>query len=110
MSRVYIPQVPMRWDEERTEMKMAFDLGPAAAFGEIYPILQSNENPLFVARMIPDIRKRLQDFGHNDYFLAIGDPVLIAICSGILLRRNASIKMLRWDRRLKIYNELEVKP
>lgn len=127
MPRVFFPQVVKRYDftppgeprhpHQRQQMGLepirlvpAFDLSSAAQFGQLTPILGPDDNPMFLSWITPKIREALDDFGENDYFLAVGDPSVIAICAGIILRKRKVLKMLKWDRKLNVYISLEINP
>ena len=109
-SKVFLPQVVQRFEHSSGRMVKAFDFSSAAQFGELTPILDSTDDPMFLARLTPKIRTALENFGEHDYLLAVGDPGVIAICSGLILRRRKKLRMLKWDRKLKIYISLEVNP
>lgn len=109
--RVFIPQVAERYDEALGRRVPAFDFSPAAAFGQLITVLDPEDNPLMLARLTRKIRDALVDFdSERDYFLAVGDPGVIAVCAGLILRRNQSMTLLKWDRRLRLYQTMEVRP
>lgn len=110
MPRVFIPQVVERFDYKTGRVVPVFDLTSAAAFGSLTPILENDDDPLFLARITPKIREALADFGDEDYFVAIGDPSVIAICAALILRRRKTMKMLKWDKKLSRYLTLELNP
>jgi hypothetical protein len=110
MNKVFIPQIVERYSESNNRMSTLFDFSDAERFGSLIPILEPTDNPLFLTLLTPKIRKALEEFTDDDFFLAVGDPAIIAICAGIILRRHKRIKMLKWDRRLKMYISLEVNP
>ena len=110
ISKVFLPQVVEKFDVSKQAMAPSFDFSAAAQFGQLTPILDNDDDPIFLARITDKIRKALVEFTDNDYLLAVGDPAVIAVCAGIILRRHKTLKMLKWDRKLRIYNELEVNP
>lgn len=110
MQRVFIPQVTERFDHVAKRRVEAFDFTPAAQYGTLTEVLDKTDNPMFLARLTPKIRKALEDFGEHDYLLAVGDPAVIAICAGLILRRRKTLKMLKWDRHTKIYIVMELNP
>ena len=109
-ARVFIPQLVERFDQGTGRLVPVFDFSAAASFGQLTPILEPSDNIQFLAHLAPKIRKALQDFGPDDYFVAVGDPTVIAICAGIIFRRNQRANILKWDRKLSIYNNIEVNP
>lgn len=110
MPRVFIPQVVERFDHVANRFVPVFDLTEAATFGSLTTILDKNDDPMFLAQVTDKIRDALATFGENDYFVAIGDPSVVAICAAIILRRQSTIKMLKWDKKLSRYLTLELKP
>jgi hypothetical protein len=110
MGRVFIPQLVERYDQATGRMTPVFDFSAAAHFGQLTPILEKSDNVQFLAFLAPKIRKALSDFGPDDHFLAVGDPTVIAMCAGIIFRRQQKVSFLKWDRVLKMYNSIEVNP
>jgi hypothetical protein len=110
IARVFLPQVAEKFDPTIGRKVPAFDFSAAAQFGQLTEVLEPGDNPLFIARITPKIRAALEDFGENDYLLAVGDPTVIAICAGLILRRRKTLKMLKWERNSKTYIALEVNP
>src|ERR1700751_1561284 len=110
MGKVFIPQVVERFDQGTGRMAPAFDFSAAAHFGQLTPILETSDNVQFLAFLAPKIRKALEDFGPDDHFLAVGDPPVIALCAGVIFPRNQKVSFLRWDRQMKMYHSIEVKP
>jgi hypothetical protein len=109
MSRVFLPQIVQRFDAAEGKMRPAFDFSAAAQFGQLIPILDAHDDPVFLARITSKIKKALEDFSEKDYLLAVGDPAVIAVCAGLILRRNGTrLNMLKWDRRLAIYIHQEI--
>lgn len=118
IAKVYVPQVVYRTKDfhdghsyGQTEKKRVplFDLSPAAHFGEVTPILDHEDNPLFLAKMTTKIKDALESFNPSvDYLMAIGDPSVLAICAGLILRRASKFNMLKWDKRTRTYIKLEI--
>jgi hypothetical protein len=110
MPRVFIPQIVEKYEVRSGRMRPAFDFSTATSFGTLTPILDKDDDPLFLARITPKIREALADFNDEDYFVAVGDPSLIAICAALILRRRKTMKMLKWDKKLVRYLTLEINP
>ncbi len=107
--RVFIPQVVERYNDRKERFEPVFDLSSATAFGMLTPILNPTDNPIYLARLTARIRESLKDFdGERDSFLAIGDPSLIAVCAGLILRRNQQFKMLKWDKHMGRYIVMDI--
>lgn len=107
--KVYLPQIPKRFDNDRVQMVTAFDFSSAAVHGELIPIISESYDPAFMEQATEEIKKGLADYKADDFFLAVGSPIAIAVCSGVILRRFGSMKMLKWERRLSTYRIVEIK-
>src|ERR1700692_2817423 len=101
ISKVFLPQVVQRFDHSTGSMMPAFDFSAAAQYGQLTPILEETDDAMFLARITPKMRAALEDFKEGDYLLAVGDPAVIAVCAGLILRRFKRLNMLKWDRKLK---------
>ena len=110
VQKVFITQIVEKYDASARGMIPAFDFSSAAQFGQLTPVVEPEDNPLWLDRIVPKIKKSLESFGPDDYLLAVGDPSVIAVCSGIILRKQSSLKMLKWDRQLKTYIQMEINP
>lgn len=110
MARVFLPQLTERFDRASERMKPVHDVSAAAQYGQLVEVLDPADDALLVARITPKIREALKDFGERDYLLAVGDPTVIAICAGLILRRRKTLKMLKWDRKMGLYISLELNP
>lgn len=107
--RVFIPKVVLRRDPDTGRHFEAHDLTPAQQYGQLTPVLGFDDNPKYIARLTPKVQKGLADFTHQDYLLAVGDPCLIGLCCGIILRSSPMLTMLKWERSLKMYVKVEIK-
>ncbi len=108
LPRVFIPQLVERWDATVERFVPAFNFTSAASYGTLTPILDREDNPLFLARITAKIKDVLKDFNEDDFFVAVGDPSVIAICAGFILRRSRNLKLLKWDRKLGRYIVLDI--
>jgi hypothetical protein len=109
--RVFVPQVFERYSEEKKRFEPVHDLSSAAQFGQLTPILKPTDNAIYLAHLVDRIREALKDFDpERDSFLAIGDPSLIAVCSGLIFLRRRKFRMLKWDKRMAMYLMLEINP
>jgi len=86
------------------------NITPAMQYGEIVTILPPNAQILFsVAPAVARIQRRLEKFSEEDYLVLIGDPSAIGIvCSVAAARNNGRFKLLKWDRREKLYVPIQV--
>lgn len=108
-NKVFLPKIVERFDSTARALVPAFDFSAAARFGALVEILQPEDDLIFLQRHIPKIGVALEDFTEDDYFLAVGDPAVIAVCSGIILRQQQSMKILKWDRKLRDYLVMEIR-
>jgi len=108
--RVFIPQIVHRYDHLKHDMVPAFDFSAAAMFGQLTPILSAGEDTAYLCLITPQICAALADFKEGDYFLAVGDPAVIAICSGVILRQVNKMNLLKWDRKTQVYFNMEIAP
>jgi hypothetical protein len=83
---------------------------PALQFGEIVTILPPNAQVLFsVVPAVSRIKRKLEKFTDEDYLVLIGDPAVIGIvCSVAAAKNNGRFKVLKWDRREKLYVPLQI--
>lgn len=108
MPKVYALQEPSRWDATARVRVPIVDLRPAAQYGDVEVLLPNNVSGLMMSPIVNALKEKLNDFTEDDYLIAIGDPSIIAAASGIILRRLRSMKMLKWDKRLKTYTTVEI--
>lgn len=111
MARVYVPHVPHRFSEGAGGMMPTVDLTKARKFGEIVVMLQPEDNILGMADKTSIISDKMSEFTAKDFFIGIGDPVLIAIVSYIAgCQADGMLRILRWDRIMRDYILVEVSP
>lgn len=111
MPNVYLPTIPMRYDADTGGKCPAIDVTPAADFGESVLLLDLDQplTPLEMPLAIIDLRNRLSAIRTEDFLVCVGDPVLIAAAAEFAIRKNGTVKMLRWNRIDKFYQVLELK-
>jgi hypothetical protein len=87
-----------------------YDLSPALKYGSIEFLMQHREvNPLNTAGMVARMRGVLSLFTDDDYVLPIGDPVAIGVACALAADCNrGKFKILKWDKREKVYFSLLV--
>lgn len=106
--RVFVPQIPTRYDAAHDMRIPIIDLSPATVYGEITPMLPPRIGIAIMAPVITALKEKLADFGERDYLLAIGDPAFIAASAAILSRKRDSFRMLRWSKMDRAYTIVEV--
>ena len=109
MNKVYVPQVPSRYDQDIQSWVPTVNLDPAKAFGKIEILL-----PPEAGRMPPEslhkiLLKGMEDITEDDWLLATGDPIITAIVTTIAVQKlDGLLRLLRWDKRAKTYEPIEI--
>lgn len=99
MGRVFLVQRPSVRQSGRWVDK--YDLEPARRFGELVECLPPGNIPRELSATREALRRSLADFDRvKDYFVAIGDPVAIALATLIV---GPGSRILKWDRRAGEY-------
>lgn len=108
MPKVYVPQVPSKYDTATKLWVPSVNLDNAKQYGEILVMLPPNANRLHINPLITALREQMKDFSAEDYIVAVGDPSLIAAASCIAVRRtNGLLRILKWDRLSSSYIPVE---
>ncbi|QOV06265.1 hypothetical protein CPT_Maja_045 [Burkholderia phage Maja] len=110
MSKVFIPQLPMRFDHAAGRRVPQFNITPAMHFGQLEMVLDETDDSRMIARLTPKIRERLKEFREHDFMIAMGNPAVIAMCAAIVLRRQKKLLMLQWDKKTEMYYQVELNP
>lgn len=97
MSKVFITQKPMRWDERSGELVPVFDLEPAAKFGELVFLLKPNAKPFDPSDILPDLRRHLEHITEEDHLLLVGNPVLMGLTSAVAAEYCEVLNFLQWN-------------
>lgn len=105
--RVFLPHVHERFDHAVGRRVPAFDFSDAAKHGPLVRVLDPEDDPLFLGSLVTKIRHRLSDFdAANDFMVPVGDPAVIAACTGIILRDSRILRMLKWDKKAAEYTKV----
>lgn len=107
--KVYVPQEPSRYDHDFGTRVPTVDLRPAMSFGEVVVLLPANVTGMLMSPVVQALKEKLAEFSDEDFLVAIGDPSIIAVASGIILSKNHKLKLLKWDKRSKAYSVAEIK-
>lgn len=110
MPRIFIPQIPMRWDEALQRHRQFFSFASIENLGEKVVLFDPDTQPHAVALMAKQIRSKMIDFTDEDYLVCIGDPTLIAACAIAASRVSPVVRLLKWDKQTSSYLKLEYKP
>lgn len=109
MPKIFVPQIPSRFDRGMRVWVPTVDMSPAERFGELVVALPPEANRMHTAPLIAALKERMSDFGPEDYIVAVGDPSLIAAAAVIATRKNSGLlRMLKWDRMSGSYNPVEM--
>lgn len=109
MPRVYLPQLPSRFDGRMNAWVPTVDVTPATRFGEIVVVTEPQAYRMAVAQLVPAIKHQMRDFTQSDYLIALGDPSIMVTCALVAATRTGGrVKLLKWDRRLTDYIESEI--
>lgn len=111
MPRVFIPQVPSRYDAGAGQRVPSVNLRPAAEFGELVPMLPSigMEAMLSPQPVTNKMKAALSDFTDQDFLLCLGDPTAIGIAFALAARaNNGKVRVLKWLKQERRYIVQEV--
>ena len=102
MSRVFIVQVPKRWDPSTRRRVEVHDLTPAAHLGTFVEVFDSDAQPDDEA-VVARLEQVMGDFQPQDYILPLGNPILIGLAMtwayDVLSEGDWSPRILQWSRR-----------
>ena len=108
MPKVYVPQVPSKYDTATKLWVPSVNLDYAKQFGDIVVMLPPNANRLHINPLVTALREQMRDYSTEDYIVAVGDPSLIAAASCIAARKtNGLLRILKWDRLSSSYIPVE---
>lgn len=111
-NHVFIPHIPTRFEPLNGERVPTIDLNPAASYGTLRLLANLNCGGPVTQDLLPtaleQIRNGLSTMSHDDYIVAVGDPVLLAAAIAYAADMHGKVKVLRWDRHTKSYTQLEV--
>lgn len=111
MAKVFVPQIPSRFDTSTNLWIPTINIRPAESFGEIIVMLPPAAARSGIDACAAVIAERMEDFGAEDYLVAVGDPTLYAVAAvHAAARANGTLRMLKWDRLKSAYvlEEVEV--
>ena len=104
MARVFVSQIPARWDRHSGSWKEKFDLTPAEEHGELVPLLPYGNVADDAETVQRQIDEGLADFDCTvDSVLLLGDPVLIACIGASMGAQGEDFYTLKYDRRSNRY-------
>lgn len=109
MTKVYVPQIPSRFDQQIKRWVPVMNLDPAKQFGDIEILLPPDGGRIPAKDITQIIAKGLKPITPQDWLLAIGDPLAIGVMMIYAARYlNGELRVLRWDKRSSQYHQLTV--
>lgn len=111
MSRVYIPQEPLKRDRITGEVVPKFDLSDVKTFGEIKCLLSWGEaqRVMAPAPLSRFLERELADYSDDDYILPVGNPSVYAIvASEVTLLNKGRFRILWWDKETRDYKVVTI--
>lgn len=99
MPKVFIPQVPSRFDSGTNLWIPTVNIKPATRFGDVQIMLPPAAARSGIDACREVIKEAMEDYTAEDYLLALGDPTLYAIAAVYASRKSeGTLRMLKWDR------------
>jgi len=108
MPKVFIPQLPTRFDKATGQRIPTIDTNPAAKFGELVQMF-GPDVPKGKALAALSSADGAPAIGPGDSVLAVGDVALLAVVLVKAIERNGRATLLRWDSESKTYRPEEVR-
>lgn len=99
--RVYMVQEPMRKSRSTGSPVPLFDIQPAKAFGEIVTCLDwsDTKGEFDIDNIIHKLRDALCEYCDDDFILAVGNPVALALAATIAAEVNHGyVQFLMWQK------------
>ena len=100
MPKVFIPQLPTRWDQATAARVPAIDVNSAAAFGELVVMFDAATTRTSAIRRM---KTHSREIGRGDLVMAVGDVTLLTLALVHTVLRHGSATLLRWDNDSKSY-------
>jgi len=106
MPKVFIPQLPTRFDKATGKRVPTIDTNPASVWGEVV-VVYSDEVSVDIA--ISSVKAEgVADIGRDDYIMAVGDIALLVNIVIAALGQNGRARLLRWQNNSNSYYVQEV--
>jgi len=104
-NKVFVPQVPSRYDQGIDSWVPIVNLDSAEEFGELVVLLPPEAGRMEPEKLQSILSDKLYNVCEEDWLLATGDPVLIGITTALMANRlDGRLKILRWNKRRKNYD------
>lgn len=102
MPTVFVPQIPTHFDMASGAFVPRIDIGQAASYGELLPIL-AEKMPMAAA--LGRIRATARIIKREDYILATGEVIFLSLTIAIALINNGAANVLRWNKARQTYTK-----
>jgi len=112
-SRVFVVQRPTYRDRKTGDWITKYDLTPAKEFGELVDVLPVGQTFWDAETMVAQADRILNATTHEfdpkeDYILAIGDPIAIAVVA-MIAGTYGDVRILKWDRKAQSYQPFTIR-
>lgn len=110
-AKVFIVQLPMMWNTEKTQKVPKFDFKKAQEHGDLVFLLTPNANPFKLEPILAELRHSLSDyrFDDGDSLILVGNPVLMGVVAAIAADLSqGDLRFLQWGNKDEgCYNVVE---
>jgi hypothetical protein len=106
--KVYIPNLPTRYDAATERRVPTLDLNPAAQYGDLEILSEGPIHKDSIQDTIELIGIELCKMDPQDLILCVGDFVLAAASIAYACDRNGAVNVLRWNKNKRAYDVMEV--
>ncbi len=108
-AKVFVPQVPSRFDSGIGAWVPIVDLSPARRYGEIVTILPPGAYRMDPKALEQVIGSALDGISANDWILAAGDPAIMGMTMAMAaFRLGGALRVLRWNKQVHKYDEVVI--
>lgn len=84
------------------------DFLPAEQYGELVFVVVGRTSIHHLNRTVEAMRNKMRDITKDDWIIACGNPVLIALAGAIMAQRTGCVRVLSWDAQVQRYIPAEV--
>lgn len=109
--RVFIPQVPARFDKATGLWIPSVDLSAAQLFGETVHLMppDAHSNRLPMSAITPVLQEKLSDFSRADFLVCCGSPAISHAAAIIASQRtDGHLRILEWDKYQRGYKAIQI--
>lgn len=108
--RVFIPQLPSRYDTDLRQWVPTVNIEGAKKFGTIEIMFPPEATRLQIAPLVAAMKEKMVEFAEDDFLVAVGDPSVIA-AAAVIASRNTGARwnLLKWDRSARDYIAVEMR-